>query len=99
MLFNGAGQCASCHVGSTFTDVNTGKLHAAEEIAVDGRYAARTAMKAITTPLRGLAQHAPYFHDGSAKTLTDVIEHYNTVRKLALTDQQKRDLAEYLKTL
>jgi cytochrome c peroxidase len=57
-------------------------------------------MKAYrTTPLRGLAQHAPYFHDGSARTLADVIEHYNTVRKLALTDQQKRDHAEYLKTL
>jgi mono/diheme cytochrome c family protein len=100
LVFNGAGQCASCHVGSTFSDVNTGKLHAAGEIGVDGRYAARTATKAYrTTPLRGLAQHAPYFHDGSAKTLLDVIEHYNSVRKLALSDQQKRDLAEYLKTL
>jgi mono/diheme cytochrome c family protein len=100
VVFNGAAQCASCHVGSTFSDVNTGKLHAAGEIAVDGRYAARTATKAYrTTPLRGLALHAPYFHDGSAKTLMEVIEHYNTVRKLALSDQQKRDLAEYLKTL
>jgi len=99
-VFDGAGQCASCHVGSILSDVNTGKLHAAGEIGIDGRYAARTATKAYrTTPLRGLAQHAPYFHDGSAKTLADVIEHYNTVRKLALTDQQKRDLAEYLKTL
>jgi len=99
-VFNGAAQCASCHVGNTFTDINAGKLHAPSETGMDGRYAARTATKAYrTTPLRGLARHAPYFHDGSAKTLTDVVEHYNRVRSLALTDQQKHDLVEYLKTL
>jgi mono/diheme cytochrome c family protein len=99
-VFNGAAQCASCHVGAAFTDVNVGKLHAPGETGMDGRYAARTATKAYrTTPLRGLALHAPYFHDGSARTLTDVVEHYNRVRNLALTDQQQRDLVEYLKTL
>ncbi len=99
-VFNGAGKCASCHVGSTFTDINAGILHAPGETGMDGRYAARTTQKAYrTTPLRGLWQHAPYFHDGSAKTLADVVEHYNRVRVLALTDQQKRDLVEYLKTL
>lgn len=46
-----------------------------------------------------LAQHAPYFHDGSAKTLADVVEHYNRVRSLSLNDAQKRDLVEYLKSL
>jgi cytochrome c peroxidase len=52
-----------------------------------------------TTPLRGLWQHPPYFHDGSAGTLPDVVEHYNRVRSLGLSDQQKHDLAEYLRTL
>ena len=67
---------------------------------MDPRYAARTTQKRYrTTPLRGLWQHPPYFHDGSARTLTDVVEHYNNVRNLRLTDQQKRDLVEYLKTL
>lgn len=99
-VFNGAGKCASCHVGNTFTDVNSGKLHAPGETGMDPRYAARTTQKAYrTTPLRALWQHAPYFHDGSAKTLTDVVDHYNRVRSLALTDQQKRDLVEYLKSL
>jgi CxxC motif-containing protein (DUF1111 family) len=99
-VFNGAAQCASCHVGATFTDVNTGKLHAAAETGVDGQYAARTATKAYrTTPLRGLALHAPYFHDGSAKTLGDVVEHYRSARKLAITPQQASDLVEYLKSL
>ena len=63
-------------------------------------YAARTLNKrSRTTPLRGLWQHAPYFHDGSAKTLRDVVEHYNRVRNLGLSGGQKRDLVEYLKSL
>ena len=99
-VFNGPAKCVTCHVGPTFTDVNSGKLHAPEETGMDGAYAARTTQKAYrTTPLRGLWQHAPYFHDGSAATLVDVVEHYNRVRSLNLTDAQKRDLVEYLKTL
>ena len=67
---------------------------------MDAAYAARTANKAYrTTPLRGLWQHAPYFHNGSAATLADVVTHYNRVRKLGLTPEQQRDLVEYLKSL
>jgi cytochrome c5 len=92
--------CASCHIGVTGTDNNNGKLHAPDETGVDGAYAARTARKAYrTTPLRGLAQHAPYFHDGSAATLADVVAHYNRVRHLGLSDAQQRDLVEFLKSL
>jgi mono/diheme cytochrome c family protein len=92
--------CASCHVGGSGTDNNDGKLHAPAETKMDGAYAARTATKMYrTTPLRGLWQHAPYFHDGSAKTPADVISHYNRALGLKLTDPQKRDLVEYLKTL
>jgi len=91
--------CASCHIGGSGTDNNTGKLHAAAETGVDGAYAARTANKAYrTTPLRALWQHAPYFHDGSAATLADVVAHYNRVRSLGLTADQQRDLVEYLKS-
>ena len=50
-----------------------------------------------TIPLRALWQHAPYFHDGSAATLADVVVHYNGVRGLGLTAEQQRDLVEYLK--
>jgi mono/diheme cytochrome c family protein len=92
--------CSTCHVGATGTDNNEGKLHPPTETGVDGAYAARTANKAYrTTPLRGLWQHAPYFHDGSAATLADVVAHYNRVRKLGLTPAQERDLVQYLKTL
>ena len=93
------GSCASCHVGGTGTDNNTGALHAPAETGMDGAYAARTATKAYrTTPLRALWQHPPYFHDGSAKTLTAVVAHYDRVRKLKLTQQQQLDLVEYLKS-
>jgi len=93
--------CMGCHVGGDGTDNNGGnKLHAPAETGVDGAYAARTASKAYrTTPLRGLWQHPPYFHDGSAATLADVVTHYNQARNLKLDARQQHDLVEYLKTL
>ena len=99
-VFTGAGKCATCHAGSALTDNNDGTLHAPSETGMDARYAERTTNKRYrTTPLRALWQHPPYFHDGSAATLSAVVDHYDHVRNLGLTDQQKRDLAEYLKTL
>jgi cytochrome c5 len=92
--------CASCHIGGSGTDNNSGKLHAPAETGVDGAYAARTARKAYrTTPLRALWQHPPYFHDGSAATLTAVVAHYDRARKLGLDAEQQRELVEYLKSL
>ena len=92
--------CASCHIGGSGTDNNKGTLHPPADTGVDGAYAARTANKAYrSTPLRALWQHAPYFHDGSAATLADVVAHYNRVRGLGLTGEQQRDLVEYLKSL
>jgi cytochrome c peroxidase len=103
--------CASCHVGGNLTDNNSirtagaavgrpGVLHRPEETGMDPTYAERTTQKAYrTTPLRGLWQHAPYFHDGSAKTLEDVVDHYIKVRKLQLSTSQRHDLIEYLKSL
>lgn len=52
-----------------------------------------------TTPLRGLWQHPPYFHDGSAADLLAVVNHYDTVFSLGLTAAQKGDLVEFLKSL
>jgi mono/diheme cytochrome c family protein len=92
--------CAGCHVGGSGTDNDSGTLHRPEETGMDGAYAARTANKAYrTTPLRGLWQHPPYFHDGSAATLADVVAHYDRVRDLDLDDRQQLDLVEYLKSL
>ena len=95
-----AQSCIRCHVGNSNTDNNAGVLHAPSETGMDGAYAARTANKAYrTTPLRGLWQHPPYFHDGSAATLEAVVEHYNRVRSLGLSAQQKADLVQFLKSL
>ena len=92
--------CASCHVGGSGTDNNSGQLHASADTGVDGAYAARTVNKAYrTTPLRALWQHPPYFHDGSAATLAAVVAHYNRARSLRLTEDQQRELVEYLKSL
>lgn len=92
--------CISCHVGVSGTDNNDGRLHAPAETGMNASYALRTANKMYrTTPLRGLSQHPPYFHDGSAATLVDVVNHYNQFRKLGLTARQRSDLTEYLKSL
>lgn len=92
--------CATCHVGVNNTDNNSGVLHTPAEVGQDAAYALRTANKSYrTTPLRGLWQHAPYFHDGSATTLEAVVTHYNNVRHLNLSDAQQRDLVQYLKSL
>jgi mono/diheme cytochrome c family protein len=92
--------CATCHVGGSGTDNDSGKLHKPAETGVDGAYAARTANKAYrTTPLRALWQHPPYFHDGSAATLQDVVTHYNRARDLRLSAEQQADVVEYLKSL
>ena len=98
LLFNS--NCLRCHAGTTGTDNNRGVLHEPSETGMDAAYAIRTATKRYrTTPLRGLWQHPPYFHDGSAATLAEVVAHYNRVRALGLTPEQQRDLAEYLKSL
>jgi cytochrome c553 len=92
--------CARCHVGTTNTDNNRGVLHAPSETGMDAAYAMRTANKRYrTTPLRALWQHPPYFHDGSAQTLDAVVDHYDRVRNLTLTSQQKADLVQFLKSL
>jgi mono/diheme cytochrome c family protein len=104
-LFNGIGKCVTCHRGSEFTDANE-RLHAALEVVSEPEpngapsYASRSATKMYrTAPLRGLWQHAPYFHNGSAATLKDVVTAYNARKFLGLSDAQVSDIAEYLKSL
>jgi mono/diheme cytochrome c family protein len=98
-VFNGQGQCATCHAGATYTDANT-RLHPTSEVVTDPTHAERSATKMYrTTPLRALWQHAPYFHDGSAATLNDVVDRYDSAKNLQLTPAQKADLVEYLKSL
>ena len=49
--------------------------------------------------LRAVAARAPYFHNGSAATLEDVVKFYNERFKLELNEQQKRDLVAFLRSL
>ncbi|HEY0673589.1 MAG TPA: hypothetical protein VGD27_15025 [Longimicrobiales bacterium] len=100
-LFNGVARCAQCHdPANSFTDINRGVLHAPSETGMDPAYAERTTQKRYrTTPLRGLWQHPPYFHDGSAADVAAVVAHYNVTLGLQLTAQQQADLAQYLKSL
>ena len=49
--------------------------------------------------LRGLASRAPYFHNGSAQSLSDVVSFYNTRFGIGLTPQEQADLLAFLKTL
>jgi mono/diheme cytochrome c family protein len=103
-VFAGAARCASCHLGGALTDVNAHRLHSPAEVGQDPAYALRTATKLYrTTPLRALwhppQAKGPYFHDGNAKTLDAVVSHYEQRFGLSLTDRQRRDLVEYLKTL
>jgi mono/diheme cytochrome c family protein len=104
-VFEGAGKCSSCHGGPKFTDANS-KLHDPTEVVSEPEespavsYASRSATKKYrATPLRGIWQHPPYFHNGSAATLEAVIESYNTRKALGLTAEQKSDLVQYLKSL
>jgi mono/diheme cytochrome c family protein len=105
-LFHGKANCAGCHTPPTYTDVLSGPdpsvpfLHDPAEVGTEPLYAARSATgRYRTTPLRGIWQHPPYFHDGSAATLLAVVNHYDQRFNLNLSAQQKADLVEFLKSL
>ncbi len=58
----------------------------------------------MTTPLRALfdtqkIHKGGFYHDGRFATLEDVVEHYDGFLKLGLSDAQKKDLIEYLKSI
>lgn len=100
-IFNAKANCASCHTQPLFTEPGN-NLHAPDEIGVDSWQADRSPTHMYrTAPLSGLWSHQKggFYHDGRYATLQDVIEHYDSFFKLRLTDQEKRDLAEYLKSL
>jgi hypothetical protein len=103
-VFEGAGQCASCHAGNTFTDA-PGRLHSPSEVVSEPEpsgpsLAARSVTKMYrTTPLRGLWQRSFFFHNGAATALEEVVGIYNGRRSLNLTIGQRADLVHYLKSL
>ena len=104
-LFNGAARCSTCHEGPELTDANS-RLHPPSDVVSepepDGApgWASRSATRQYrTSPLRGVWQHPPYFHNGSAATLEAVVRTYDARKSLRLTDAQVADLVQYLKSL
>jgi len=105
LIFGGTGRCVTCHSGPELTDANL-RLHAPSEVVSEPEpngapsYASRSATGQYrTAPLRGLWQHPPYFHNGSAATLEDVVRRYNSRQSLGLGETEIADLAQYLKSL
>jgi len=116
-LFVGKASCVLCHSGPHFTDNgfhNLGLASWGASIPDKGRYAQQplAAMKgAFKTPtLREVTRTAPYFHDGSAKTLMEVVEHYDrggvvktnlspNIKPLGLSPQEKLALVSFLESL
>jgi hypothetical protein len=99
--FSGKARCASCHVPPVFTEPGW-NAHKAAEIGIDDFQANRSPDKSYrTAPLRGLMSHAKggFYHDGRFADLGAVVDHYNQFFKLGLSDAEKRDLIEYLKSL
>jgi hypothetical protein len=100
-LFDGQARCATCHVPPTFTEPGW-NLHTPQEIGIDDFQANRSPDgRYRTTPLAGRLfwRTRGFYHDGRFATLLDVVDHYDAVLKLGLSDQQKHDLVEYLKSI
>ena len=100
-VFKGAAKCATCHVPPIFTEPGW-NMHTAAEIGIDDFQASRSPDERYrTTPLAGLftRQKGGFYHDGRFADLRAVVEHYNRTFSLNLSDRQKRELIEYLKSL
>lgn len=115
-LFESKAQCWKCHSGKNYTDEqfhNNGVSWGIKPIDL-GRYEITKQEndkgKFKTPSLRGVSKTAPYFHDGSFKTLEEVVDFYSDGAKpnpyidpihkpLYLTDREKKDLVAFLKAL
>lgn len=115
-VFNGKGRCVSCHRGPMLSDQSFHNIGVGMEKQNPdpGRSAVTHAAADVgrfkTPPLRNVALTWPYLHDGSAKTLSDVIELYDAggrpnanldprIRPLGLTDREQKDLVAFLESL
>jgi len=102
-IFQGSGNCASCHAGSDFTDSTTRLLHDVGTIKPSSGKRMNGTLTGFDTPtLKGVWDTAPYLHDGSAATLMDVLTgntgnlHGNTS---GLSAAQLQQLVAYMQQL
>jgi hypothetical protein len=100
-VFNGRGQCSTCHVPPLYTEPGQ-NLHSPAEIGIDSFQADRSPTHMYrTAPLAGLWTHQKggFYHDGRFPNLAAVIDHYDRNFRLGLNAQEKAELIEYLKSL
>jgi cytochrome c peroxidase len=100
-LFMGKAQCAACHPAPYYTDNTMHDLKTERFFKphmINGRMASADG-PIKTFPLRGIKESPPYLHDGRLLTLADVVEFFNIVQGLKLTDQEKQDLVVFMQAL
>jgi mono/diheme cytochrome c family protein len=103
-LFNDKAGCAACHVPPLFTEPGW-NMHTAQEIGIDDFQAMRSPDERYRTePLRALwntekIHKGGFYHDGRFATLAEVVDHYDGHFDLQLSDEEKQDLIEYLKSI
>jgi len=77
-------------------------MHTPDEIGIDDFQSSRSPDDRYrTAPLRGLWTHQKggFYHDGRFQNFRAVVDHYDRIWSLGLTEQQKQDLVEYLRSL
>ncbi len=100
-LFTSRAKCSSCHVPPLYTEPGW-NMHTPAEIGIDDFQSSRSPDNRYrTTPLRGLSVHAKggFYHDGRFADYRAVVDHYDQHLRLGLTEQEKNDLIEFLKSL
>jgi cytochrome c peroxidase len=100
-VFFGKAKCAVCHTPPYYTDnlmhnLKTERFY--EPQMINGRYAAADG-PIKNFPLRGMKDSPPYLHDGRLLTLEDTVEFFNLILETKLTEQEKKDLVEFLRAL
>jgi len=100
-LFFGKTKCSACHPAPYYTDNLMHNLKTERFFKprmVNGRMAAVDG-PIKTFPLRGIKDSPPYLHDRRLLTLEDTVEFFNLVQELKLTDQEKRDIVNFMRAL
>jgi cytochrome c peroxidase len=100
-IFFGKGQCATCHTPPYYTDNSMHNLQVErffKEVTINGRKASADG-PIKTFPLRGIKDSPPYLHDDRLLTLEDTVEFFNLVLELKLSEQEKKDLVAFMRTL
>jgi cytochrome c peroxidase len=115
-LFFGKANCSLCHVGANLTDesfynIGVGMTAPNPDLGRSGVTKKESDAGAFKTPtVRNITLTAPYMHDGSQKTLAEVVDFYDKgghgnpqlhsrIKKLNLTAEEKGELVAFMESL